>query len=57
MNNYSVNGSNRDGEQNKKRRQGLWFNKNLMKYCEERKISVFKYVPFTIVFSWNISIT
>ena len=23
---------------------------NLMKYCEQRKISVFKYVPFTIVF-------
>ena len=22
----------------------------LMKYCEERKISVFKYVPFTVVF-------
>ena len=23
---------------------------NLMKYCEQRKISIFKYVPFTIVF-------
>ena len=23
---------------------------NLMKYCEQRKLSVFKYVPFTIVF-------
>ena len=23
---------------------------NIMKYCEQRKISIFKYVPFTIVF-------
>ena len=23
---------------------------NIMKYCEQRKISVFKYLPFTIVF-------
>ena len=23
---------------------------NLMKYCEKRNLSVFKYVPFTIVF-------
>ena len=26
---------------------------NLMNYCEQRKISVFKYVPFTIVFDLN----
>ena len=26
---------------------------NLMKYCEERKISVFKYVPFTIVYRFK----
>ena len=37
MNNYSVNGSNRDGEQNKKRRQGLWFNKNLIEKEEEKE--------------------
>ena len=27
---------------------------NLMNYCEQRKISVFKYVPFTIVFDLNL---
>ena len=26
---------------------------NLMNYCEQRKMSVFKYVPFTIIFEFN----
>ena len=28
---------------------------NLMNYCEQRKISVFKYVPFTIIFDLKIN--
>jgi len=27
---------------------------NMMDYCEQRKISVFKYIPFTVIFDLNI---